>query len=236
MAARSFTRRGNAVRALAVAAAIATGSVVAAIRPADPQTGPQGEEIVSPLSGLVMDVAGASTAEGASVIQWESNEGNNQKWLLKQFGTFGGSPLVLIQSVHSRRVLDAMNGSNAQGTQLVQRTWTGTPSQWWVVYRIGESDFDLLLNVNSIQVADIERASLDPGAPIIQWPWHAGVNQIWLTPEVIVPPITTSTTSGATTTTTSGATTTTTMASTTSTTMASITPTSLINIPPISLG
>ncbi len=40
--------------------------------------------LVNRNSGLVMDVTGASTSEGADVIQWPNNGGSNQEWSLVQ--------------------------------------------------------------------------------------------------------------------------------------------------------
>ncbi len=38
--------------------------------------------IVSNSSGLVADVSGQSTSDGAAVVQWTANGGTNQQWQL----------------------------------------------------------------------------------------------------------------------------------------------------------
>ncbi|MEU8086111.1 RICIN domain-containing protein [Micromonospora sp. NPDC049101] len=36
--------------------------------------------MVSRSSGLTADVSGASTSDGAQVVQWTANNGTNQQW------------------------------------------------------------------------------------------------------------------------------------------------------------
>src|SRR4029453_8726670 len=69
-------------------------------------------------SGRVVDVSGASTADGAQVVQWAATGGNNQKWQAVD----AGSGAVYLKAVHSGKCLDLINGSTAQGAFLQQLT------------------------------------------------------------------------------------------------------------------
>ncbi len=58
-------------------------------------------------------------------------------------------------------------------------------SQLWVVLSFGDIDPDadhsiyVIVSAMSHQALDVAGASMDNGAPLIQWPWHGGLNQIW---------------------------------------------------------
>lgn len=71
-------------------------------------------------SGLLADVSGASTSDGASVVQWQSDGGTNQQW---KFVPVTGQ-LHKIVNRNSGNALNIGNGSHARGTTLEQ--WTGT--------------------------------------------------------------------------------------------------------------
>ncbi|MGH9157004.1 MAG: RICIN domain-containing protein [Acidimicrobiales bacterium] len=130
---------GLLVDGTAVVQAPITGSAtqrwlaVALPRPgADPAGGPDPARdvflIASAANGKVLDVAGASTADGAPVILWPWNGGRGQQWRLEPVE--GGTRVV---SVATGKVLDLAGSSSADGTPLVQWPWAATPSQLWQV-------------------------------------------------------------------------------------------------------
>ncbi|MFE0330981.1 alpha-L-fucosidase [Streptomyces sp. NPDC058960] len=125
-------------------------------------------------SGKVMDVANASTADGAQVIQWPSTGGTNQQWNLMP-NTDGSYRLV---NVKSGKVLDSPGGS-AQGANLDQWTDTGSDNQWWKLVPSTTSGYYRLVNVRTGWCADVANASTADGAQVIQWPTTGGTNQDW---------------------------------------------------------
>lgn len=70
-------------------------------------------------SGSAADVAGASTSDGASVIQYHTTGDANQRWTVQANGT--------ITSVNSGKCLDAA------ATTVVQRTCDGSAGQQWSI-------------------------------------------------------------------------------------------------------
>src|SRR5436190_2134323 len=95
-------------------------------------------KIVNFNSGMVLDVAGGSTAEGAKIVQWPWNGGPNQIWRAIPFSTWGGDPnTFLIISSASGKVLDVNGASKADGASLIQWTWNGGLNQIWVRAVIG---------------------------------------------------------------------------------------------------
>jgi hypothetical protein len=104
----------------------------------------------------VLDDAGQSTAEGATVIQQGSNGGDNQKWILT--GTADG--YYTIKNVHSNKVL-ALNGTN-----VVQNADNGTDNQKWTLSFVFDG-YDKIINKSTGGLLDVSGASTSDGAQII---------------------------------------------------------------------
>jgi Glycosyl hydrolases family 43/Ricin-type beta-trefoil lectin domain-like len=129
--------------------------------------------LTSASSGLVMDVTGASTANGAKVVQWSNHGGTNQQWTVHNVS---GSIYTLV-NLNSGKCLETPNQSTTQGTQLDQGTCNGSTSQQWSVKAAGTGY--ALANVLSGLYADVYGASTTAGAAIDQWPTTGGANQTW---------------------------------------------------------
>ncbi|TDB82225.1 hypothetical protein E1091_18780, partial [Micromonospora fluostatini] len=82
-------------------------------------------------SGKCLDVAHASNAHGASVVQGDCWGGTNQHWRFVNLG----NGFYEIRARHSDRCLDVANASIAHGAYVVQGTcWGGTNQHWRLVY------------------------------------------------------------------------------------------------------
>ncbi len=131
-------------------------------------------KLASVSSGKFMDIEGVSLANGAKVLQWSSNSGNNQKFRIEPVS--GG--FYKITAVHSGKVIEVLGASTTPGVQLVQNPYTGTDNQLWSFTNTGTGSY-IITNKLSGQVMDVERASLTNGARINQWTRHNGNNQKW---------------------------------------------------------
>ena len=136
--------------------------------------------LVSAKSNKRMDVAGASKAPGAAVIQWPANGGANQKWNLVPLG----GDVYRVVAVHSGLVLDVAGESTAPGAPVIQWPWHGGANQQWRVNPVAGTDRFRITSVRSGHVLDVEGESTADGARVIQWPWHGGANQQWGRPQV----------------------------------------------------
>lgn len=135
---------------------------------------PVPEFVLSVNSELVMDIPGASTAQGTQLVQWEGHGGANQEWLLLPFGE--GGAYVIVSSL-TGMVVDVARASTADGAAVVQWPWAGTANQVWFVAPFG-ADW-VFISASSGKVLDVTGASIDNGAPLIQFTWLGGLNQIW---------------------------------------------------------
>ena len=89
-------------------------------------------KIVSRNSGLVLDVPGASTANGALIEQWTDNGAVNQQWSLVSVS----SGYYKIVSRNSGLVLDVTGASTANGALIEQWPDNGGTNQQWSLVQV----------------------------------------------------------------------------------------------------
>jgi hypothetical protein len=117
--------RSRSPRRLSVLAALLAVALVAAIAPAGASAAidPGTYKISTAASGFgkVLDVAGASTANGAPVIQFAHHGGPNQQWIVVQSGsTQFGTPAYSLKPVHAQsKCLDIAGASEAFGAHAI---------------------------------------------------------------------------------------------------------------------
>jgi beta-xylosidase len=132
------------------------------------------DRVTAANSGLLLDVSGASTADGAKIIQWSDTGGTNQRWRLTR--TTGN--VYTLTGVGSGKCLEVPNNSATQGTRLGIFTCNGGANQQWAVTSTGSSSY-LLVNLGSGWVADVVSGATTTGAEIEQWANNGGSNQHW---------------------------------------------------------
>jgi hypothetical protein len=75
----------------------------------------------------VLDVLSGATTDGASIIQFASNGGDNQKWRVVDKG--GGAYHLVNKK--SSKLAEVPAGATADGIALDQRTASGGSNQSW---------------------------------------------------------------------------------------------------------
>jgi lysophospholipase L1-like esterase len=125
-------------------------------------------------SGKALDVAGASTSDGAGLSQWARHDGANQRF---QFVDSGGG-YYRLKAQHSGKVLDVSGYSTADHADVVQ--WAdanGTNQQ----FRLADSSdgYVRLINRNSGKAVEVQNASTADGAKVVQFTDWGGTNQQW---------------------------------------------------------
>lgn len=83
--------------------------------------------IINQGSGKYLEVAGASTSNGANVQQWSSNGYKNQQFTLTDMGNGVWS----IRPVHSNQAVDLYNWSTVDGGTIKQWPYWGGQAQQW---------------------------------------------------------------------------------------------------------
>ncbi|NUT99063.1 MAG: alpha-L-arabinofuranosidase, partial [Saccharothrix sp.] len=130
--------------------------------------------LVNRNSGKAVDVAGASTADGAAIQQWSRHDGANQQW---QFVDSGGG-YYRLKSKNSGKVLDVTAKSTADGAKLQQWPDNNGANQQ---FRLADSDggYVRLINRNSGKAVEVTGASTADGAGVVQYSDWNGSNQQW---------------------------------------------------------
>jgi non-reducing end alpha-L-arabinofuranosidase len=125
-------------------------------------------------SGKALDVNGASTADGADLIQWTRTDATNQQF---QF-VDSGDGYYRLKARHSGKVIDVSSWSTADGAAIHQWTdYNGANQQ----FRLADSDsgYVRLINRNSNKALEVQGASTADGANIVQYDDWGGNNQQW---------------------------------------------------------
>jgi len=128
--------------------------------------------IVSKQNGIAIDNAGSST-NGAGIVLWGLNSGQNQKWNFTQNADSSWN----IVSQSSWKALDVPGGSKTNGTQMVQWQLSRDSNQRWRVdvqldgsYKIWNQASGLVLDNSS---------SSTNGQALIQRSWNGSTQQRW---------------------------------------------------------
>jgi hypothetical protein len=130
--------------------------------------------LINRSSGKALDVSGASSADGANLLQWPRSNAANQQF---QF-VDAGSGHYKLRARHSGKVLDVYGRSTADGGQIVQWADNGGTNQQ---FRLADSDggYVRLVNRNSGKVVEVQGASTADSAPVVQYGDWNGSNQQW---------------------------------------------------------
>lgn len=135
-------------------------------------------------NGKVADVAGASVEQGAPVLLWQPNGGENQHWTIRPAGTPAAPDAKHIANVLSGRVLDVSgnpDATNAKGKPLCQWPITDAPNQLWQLVRADgqpwvpgyAGQFTIHSLIDPSLVVDVKYGSDE----LILWTAHGGPNQ-----------------------------------------------------------
>ncbi|MEZ4866052.1 MAG: putative Ig domain-containing protein [Caldilineaceae bacterium] len=141
-------------------------------QPAGPRPGIY--QLVNVRSKRCVDVYGASTANGARIVQWSCHTGNNQKWLVETVGAN-----YRLTAVHSGKVIDVNGGSTQTGAKLIQWPWHGGANQQWTIRPVAGGSYEIV-SVNSGLCMDVTNGSTSNGVAIQQWNCNGTTTQRWV--------------------------------------------------------
>lgn len=130
--------------------------------------------IHSRLTGKCVDVADASTADGADIRQWSCNGTGAQLWDVVDLGRNE----VAFVSRASNKVMEVTGRTQQSGADVVQNRWTGGANQRWRMETVG-GGFSSIISVGSRKCLDLSGASQADGTNIGQYDCHYKENQQW---------------------------------------------------------
>ena len=144
-------------------------------------------------SGLMLEVANASTEAGANVQQYAENGNNCQKWTLKEFGD--GYYYILSQLSDGKTYyLDVADGKSDDGTNI--QIFTNNKSSTQLFKFIPNPDGTYYIVTRATRDKGglgVSGASKDNGANVIQWTKNGSADQKWIVTAIgdITAPVTT---------------------------------------------
>jgi hypothetical protein len=148
-------------------------------------TSPISYFIVSKLNGNVVDILGASMADGAGLDAWPVKSIGTQNQLWQLVPDPAGSGYYFLRSLLNGNVIDIQGASMADGADL--DAWpmksTGTQNQLWqLVSDPAGSGYYFLQSLLNGNVIDIQGASTVNGAGLDAWPMKSSgtQNQLWM--------------------------------------------------------
>jgi len=131
-------------------------------------------KIVNRNSGMAVDVLGASTSDGANIVQWGYGNADNQHWKFESVG----SGAYEISSRSSGKLLDVLGASTADNATVVQWADNNGANQRWQLVDAGNG-YVKLRNVNSGKVLGVSGSSTTAGDQILQVPDTGATSQQW---------------------------------------------------------
>ncbi len=125
-------------------------------------------------SDKALEVANASTADGANVVQWDYLGGTNQQWDITHIG--GGYYTML--AAHSGKSLDVYRKSKENGGEIRQWSHNGGDNQQWLLRYVGSGNY-AIINYYSDKAVDVYNWSEENGGDIRQYDYWGGEPQLW---------------------------------------------------------
>jgi len=141
--------------------------------------------IMSRSSGKSANVSGASTTDGANLVQWTySNDSTrNDEWQIVSIG----SGYFKILNRNSGKAMNVSGASLTNGAPVIQWTYSSNSpnNDEWQIVDVGDG-YVKILNRNSGQALNIKGNSTSDGAQLIQWPYSSSTpnNDQWKTVSV----------------------------------------------------
>jgi hypothetical protein len=124
-------------------------------------------------SGLVADVTGGSTEDGAEIVQWDRTD---RPWQQFRFVPSGDGYYRIVNR-HSGKALDVWEHSTADGAEIRQYTDLGNPNQQW--RPVDTADGVSFVNRHSGKALEVWDWSTEPGGRLSQFEHHGGAGQVW---------------------------------------------------------
>ncbi|MFG3342716.1 RICIN domain-containing protein [Glycomyces sp. NPDC048151] len=127
----------------------------------------------SRFNGLALEIDGASTANGAKLVQRQRSYATSQQFRFVD----AGSGYYRIEARHSGLALDVYAKSTANGADIVQWTGNGGTNQQWQI--IDDGTWLRFVNRNSGKALDVWEWSIALGSRLSQYDNAGGQNQQW---------------------------------------------------------
>ena len=113
-------------------------------------------------TSMVLDVSGGSSANGANVQLYQSNDTNAQRWRV----THDSKGYVTLTNVGSGKVLDVNGASTEDGANVQQYASNGTWAQKWIAVKNADGSYTFYSGLHDRKVLDVYGGATSNGANV----------------------------------------------------------------------
>ncbi|WP_455362509.1 RICIN domain-containing protein [Streptomyces sp. SYSU K21746] len=131
--------------------------------------------LINKVSGLLLDVTGASTDDGSPVGVYRPTTGSNQLWT---FPSTAPDSFKTLSVRHSSKCLDVSGASSGDGAAVVQYGCNAGTNQQWSLRSTGGGYVNVVAR-HSGKCLDVSGASTADDAEVFQYACNGGRNQEW---------------------------------------------------------
>lgn len=136
-------------------------------------------------SGMVLDVSGASTSNGANVQLYAANQTAAQRFRLSYDSKTGYYTII---NDNSGKAVDVTSASAKNGTNVQQYSSNGTLAQKWIIAKEADGAYRLSSALNTSYVLDVSAGKTTNGANIQIYTTNKTAAQKFKFNKVAVPP------------------------------------------------
>ena len=127
----------------------------------------------------VLDVAGASTANGANVQVYGSNGTDAQRFYVDQVDPLQDGMYTLHIGSNYKQVVDVAGGSNSDGANIQSWESNNSGAQKWNIFKNNDGSYRIINAVNG-KALDVSEAKAYMGANVQQYTWNGSNAQKWI--------------------------------------------------------
>ena len=126
-------------------------------------------------SGMVLDIEGGNKDNGANLIQYTRNGGQNQQWKVAE----AENGYAKITSVLHGKAIDVADLSKENGANIHIWEYVNGDNQKWQIRAVGDGYYNIVNKLSGLSM-DNDGWSTKAGANIIQWALgNKQANQLW---------------------------------------------------------
>ena len=127
----------------------------------------------------VLDVAGASTANGTNVQVYGSNGTDAQRFYVDQVDPLQDGMYTLHIGSNYKQVVDVAGGSNSDGANIQSWESNNSGAQKWNIFKNNDGSYRIINAVNG-KAMDVSEAKAYVGANVQQYTWNGSNAQKWI--------------------------------------------------------
>lgn len=123
-------------------------------------------------SRYVLDVKNKSKYNCGDIELWSDNNGNNQKFNIKNVGD--GS--CTICALNSGKYLDVENAGKSNGANIIQYAWHGGDNQKWIIRDAGNGEYYIVSKMSGLCI-DTDGHITSDGINVLTWSYSGKSSQ-----------------------------------------------------------